>query len=126
MELKVCKGAQTKLFINDLIKNKSGPSSIWRAIKNLKNQFTVNQQYEVSPDEFNVFFTGVADKLIEQSFDTNSNQYLLGRSNILDDFINTHHISHDKFEIPLMSVSDVYSYLNSLKVNKSVGLDKNQ
>ena len=113
-----------KLFINDLIKNKSDPSSIWRAIKILKNQFTVNQQYEFSPDEFNFFFTGVADTLIGQCFDTNSTQCPSECSDVLKEFIYTRHTSQDKFEIPLMSVSDVYSYLISLKVKKSVGLDK--
>ena len=113
-----------KLFINDLIRNKSDPSSIWKAIKILKNQFTESKQYEFSPDEFNVFFTGVADMLIKQCFDANPNQCHSASSHILNDFVRTHHTSDSKFEIPLMSVSDVYSYLTSLKLNKSVGLDK--
>ena len=53
-----------KDYFQSLIKNKSNPVLIWKAIKTLANSNLPNKQTDISPDTFNQYFTNVANNLI--------------------------------------------------------------
>ena len=109
-------------YFQSLVKNRSDPKLIWKAIKSLTNTNTSNKQPNICPDVFNHYFTNVATNLI------NSRPSLLDDSfksclNNIDNFVASRLGVNQSFDLPFMSTIDVISYLKLMKSKKSTGLD---
>ena len=109
-------------YFQSLVKNRSDPASIWKAIKSLTNTNTSKKQPNISPDVFNHYFTNVATNLIKSRpspLDDSFNYCL----NNIDNFVSSRLGVNQSFDLPFMSTCDVISYLRLMKSKKSTGLD---
>ena len=110
-------------YINSLIKDKADSRSIWKAIKLLRNSKSGASEIKPDPDAFNDHFTSIAEKLLHGNNNATTTDTFASVLEKIDTFV-TPKLGHNtKLVIPLMSISDVSSYLKHLKPNTSIGLD---
>ena len=109
-------------YFNSLIKNKSKPTLIWKAIKTLTNANISKKQPDICPDVFNHYFTNVATNLINSRPSNLDDNFTSCLENI-DDFVASRLGVNQSFVLPFMSTIDVISYLKLMNTKKSTGLD---
>ena len=112
------RAAKTKYF-NSLVSSKQNSKSIWKAINELTNKSspsTSSHQIKIPPEQLNNHFISIADKIMPENETEHNN---LDR---LSDYCKSKNINSD-LTIPLMSVIDVYYYLQNLKQSATRGPD---
>ena len=114
------KCAAKKKYFQDLLSDKNNSKSTWTAINQLTNK-TSNPKYQVniniSAEQLNDHFSTIAEKIVTTNHKSRSNtldklrEFCLSRN------------SQGKLDIPLMTVTDVYNALKSLKQSGIHDLD---
>ena len=111
-----------RLYIRNLIEDKSNPSAIWKAINLLKNKKQSAPDFPFHPNDFNDHFSNIATKLlkIEEKNNPETNDSIYDK---LRTFVATKINNNDHFKIPYLTIMDVAKYIKSLKTSCSPGID---
>ena len=112
------KRAAKQKYFNSLVSSKQNSKSIWKAINELTNKpssTSSNHQNNLKPEQLNSHFISIASKLVPENITEQNN---LDR---LSDFCKSKNIT--SLNLPLMSVYEVYKYLQNLKQSATRGPD---
>ena len=116
------KNDKRNLF-NKMIENNKDTKTIWKAMNVLTNKSKKksNPKTDLPPNEINDYFLNLSKTLLTPEHREKSKNYVCPIE--LEQFCNKQNPCNS-FSIPLMTTSDVYKLVNSLKNSKSLGPDE--
>ena len=112
-----------KTYYNKLIESNESIATLWKVTNKIlgKNTSNTNQSNTFTPDEFNNYFTSLANNLIEKTYGSDENDYTIPHHfNKIENINDTGQING----IPLLKENDTFKYIKQLKNKKSCGTDQ--